>query len=85
MSETMRSGENEAAAAVRRTRAYQAGVAFGVPADAIPSHVALLVAAAYPLVAASVLRDAAEELEHAGLCQAGRVVLRLAAKHEAAE
>jgi biotin carboxylase len=41
-----------------------------------------VIAAVTPHIAASVLRDAAEELEHAGLRQAGLVVLRLAAKHE---
>jgi hypothetical protein len=41
--------------------------------------------AAFPLIAAAVLRDVAAELDELGLCQAGRVVLRLADKHEAAE
>jgi hypothetical protein len=42
---------------------------------------ALQILAARPS-AASVLRDAAAELDELGLRQAGRVVLRLAAKHE---
>jgi hypothetical protein len=38
--------------------------------------------AAHPILVGAALRDVAEELDQAGLRQAGQVVLRLAAKHE---
>jgi hypothetical protein len=72
----------EAAAALRRTRAYQAGVSFGVPAEARPSHSAALAKAVQEsmstrLAAERALHEARrEELEFAQ--RAARLALGLA-------